>query len=231
MSGSRERRSVITSWRCSWQKLPGRTRSRLSLSLLARQLFDLLEPDDGLEVVALAQYGTRHTATPGLRALLHTREAWGHALQGRTNAVHNAVSLAEKAYAQREPEAEPRWTSGLDAAELAGVIGARYRDLARHDPAQAPRAARYIGQALLLRDASRQRNRVFDLIGLARVHLITGETEQAAALIGQAMPPAGERVPGRVGRKFGDFYRETARWAVVPAVGDARERLRPLLAV
>lgn len=86
---------------------------------------------------------------------------------------------------QREPETEPRWTSGLDAAELAGVIGARYRDLAQHDPAQTPRAVRYIGQALLLRDASRQRNRAFDLIGLARVHLIIGEPEQGAALIGQ----------------------------------------------
>jgi hypothetical protein len=207
------------------------TLAAVALAALARQLFDLLEPDDGLEIVALAQYGTRHTATPGLRALLHTREAWGHALRGCTNAVHKAVSLAEEAYAQREPKAEPRWTNGMDAAELAGVIGARYRDLARHDPAQAPKAARYIGQALVLRDASRQRNRVFDLVGLARVHLITGEPEQAAALIGQVMPLAGERVPGRVGRKLGDFYRETAPWATVPAVGDARERLRPLLTV
>lgn len=45
------------------------------------------------------------------------------------------------------------------------------------------------------------------------------------------MPLAGERVPGRVGRKLGDFYRETARWAAVPVVGDAWERLRSLLAV
>lgn len=207
------------------------TLAAVALAALARQLFDLLEPDNGLEVVALAQYGTRHTSTPGLRALLHTREAWGYAQQGRTNAVHKAVSLAEEAYAQREPEVEPRWTSGLDAAELAGVIGARYRDLARHDPAQAPRAVRYIGQALVLRDRSRQRNRTFDMIGLARLHLITGEPEQAAALIGQALPLAGERAPGRVGRKLGDFYRETARWAAVPAVRDAREQLRPLLHV
>lgn len=85
------------------------------------------------------------------------------------------------------------------------MIGARYRDLARHDPAQAPRAVRYIGQALTLRDATRQRNRAFDLIGLARVHLLTGEPEQAAALIGQAIPLASKRAPGRVGRKLGDL--------------------------
>lgn len=179
----------------------------------------------------LAHHGTRHTATPGLRALLHTREAWGNAQQGRINAVHKAVGLAEEAYARRKPDAEPRWTSGLDAAELAGVIGARYRDLARHDPAQAPRAVRYIGQPLALRNASRQRNRAFDLIGLARVHLITREPERAAALIVQALPLVGERASGRVGRKLDDFYRETVQWAAVPAVRDAREQLRPLLNV
>lgn len=55
------------------------TLAAVALAALARQLFDLLEPDDGLEVVALAQHGTRHTASPGLQALLHTREARGHA--------------------------------------------------------------------------------------------------------------------------------------------------------
>lgn len=111
------------------------------------------------------------------------------------------------------------------------MIGARYHDIARHDQPQAPRAVRYIGQALELRDASRQRNRAFDLIGLARVHLITREPEQAAVLIGQALPLVGERAPGRVGRKLGDFYRETARWAAVPVVRDVREQLCPRVAV
>jgi hypothetical protein len=68
-------------------------------------------------------------------------------------------------------------------------------------------------------------------IGLARVHLITGEPEQAATLIGQALPLTGERAPGRVGRKLGDFYREAGRWAAVPEVRDAREQLRSLLLV
>jgi hypothetical protein len=88
----------------------------------------------------------------------------------------------------------------FDLLEPDDGLGARYRDLARYDPAQASRAVGYIGQALVLRDASRQRNRVFDLIGLARVHLITGAPEQAAALIGQAMlfDRAEVRSPGRL---------------------------------
>lgn len=109
------------------------------------------------------------------------------------------------------------------------MIGARYRDLARHDPSQAGRAVAYIGRALELRDASRPRNRAFDLIGLGRAHLITGEPEQGAALIGQALRLAGERPAGRVGRKLGDFHRESDPWARVPAVRVVREQLRPLV--
>lgn len=72
------------------------TLAAVALAALTRQLFDLREPADGLEVVALAQYGTRHTATPGLRALRHTREAWGHAQQGRTHAVHRRSAWPRK---------------------------------------------------------------------------------------------------------------------------------------
>ena len=38
--------------------------------------------------------------------------------------------------------------------ELNGVIGARYRDLARHDISQAARAREHINEALRLRDPS-----------------------------------------------------------------------------
>jgi hypothetical protein len=54
-------------------------------------------------------------------------------------------------------EAEPRWLAGLDAAELAGVIGARFRDLARHEPTQDRHAVSLMGRALKLRDPTRAR--------------------------------------------------------------------------
>ena len=34
----------------------------------------------------------------------------------------------------------------------------------------------------------RTRNRVFDMIGLARAHLITGEPEQGCRLVAEALP-------------------------------------------
>jgi hypothetical protein len=109
----------------------------VALAALARQSFDLDAPDDGLQIVHLAQRGTRSTATPRLRAMLATREAWAHAQLGDARRFRYAAEDAEDAHNVGGAEDEPHWLRGFDRAELVGTIGARYRDLARHDPRQA----------------------------------------------------------------------------------------------
>jgi hypothetical protein len=204
----------------------------VALASLARQCFDLGRTTDGLEVVQLAQYGTRRTATPRLRAALATREAWAYAQQGDARAFRRTVGLAEDYHAEGAQELDTHTPSArsLDAAELAGIIGARCRDLARYDPKHARTAQDYIGRALGLRHPSRPRNRVFDLIGLARAHLISREPDRAAELIGQALPLAGAWVAGRVGLKLRDFQQEASPFATVPAMRDAREAVAELIA-
>jgi hypothetical protein len=205
----------------------------VALSALARQCFDLERPDDGLEVVQLAQYGTRRTATPRLRAVLATREAWAYALQGDATAFRRAAGLAEDYHAEGEHDRDRHTpaTRSLDTAELAGVIGARYRDLARHHAKHAHAAQDHIGRALALRDPARVRNRVFDLIGLARAHLLTREPDRAAELIHQALPLAGTWAGGRVGMKLRDFAHESAPFADVRAVRDVHGAIAELIAV
>jgi len=208
------------------------TLAAVALASLARQCFDLGRPDDGLEVVQLAQYGTRNSATPRLRAVLATREAWAHAQRGEAAAFRRAVGLAEDYHSEGVCELDLRTpsTRSLDGAELAGIIGARYRDLARHDPKHARTAQDYIGRALRLRPADRARNRVFDLVGLARAHLITREPDQAAALIHDALPSAATWAAGRVGARLRDFHREAAAFAAEPDVRDARDAIAVLVA-
>ena len=201
-----------------------------TLAALARQSFDLGAAADGLEIIGLAQHGTRDTATPGLRAMLSTRQAWGHAQRGEVYAFHRAVSAAEPSFAEAS-DGEPRWLSGLDEAELAGVLGARFRDLARHDSSQARHSVTYIGKALRLRDPSRTRNRVFDLVGLARAHLITGEPEQGCRLVAEALPLVDLGHPGRVARKLGDWSREATRYSDLPVVRETQDRVRELASV
>lgn len=204
----------------------------VALTSLARQCFDLGRPNDGLEVVQLAQYGTRNCSTPRLRAVLATREAWAYALRGDGRAFRRAVGLAEDHHSEGTCERDLRTpsTRSLDDAELAGVIGARYRDLARHSPKHARTAQDYIGRALRLRPADRVRNRVFDLVGLARTHLITREPERAVEVIHEALPFATTWVSGRVGERLRDFHREAATFVAVPEVRDVRAAISQLVA-
>ncbi|OJY41593.1 MAG: hypothetical protein BGP03_20565 [Pseudonocardia sp. 73-21] len=201
----------------------------VAIAALARQSYDAGESADGLELVELAQLGTRRTGTPGLRAMLATRQAWGYAQQGHVYAFHRAVDAAEDAFAEQRASDEPRWLRGLDEAELAGTIGARFRDLSRHEPGQAVHALGYIGRALDHRSPDRPRNRAMDLIGLARVHLLIGEPDRACELVADALPLLDPRHPGRLARKLGDFDREAVRYADVPAVRETRTRLRDLV--
>ncbi|GAA3462499.1 hypothetical protein GCM10018963_45120 [Saccharothrix longispora] len=200
----------------------------LCLAAMARQMFDLGRPEDGLELVQLGQYGTRRTATPTLQALLLTREAWAYAQMGQVREFHRAVGQAQDSFAQRRDGSEPWWLHSFDEAELEGVIGARMRDLAGHDPKQAPRAEQHIRRALDLRDPARVRNRAFDVIGLARTMMVAGEPEEACGLIQQVVPTAAGLASGRVVRKLQDFAKEAERHRDLPVVRDAREAIRGL---
>lgn len=207
------------------------TLAAVALAALGRQCFDLNRPDDGLEIVQLAQYGTRHSATPRLRAMLSTREAWAFAQRGEVQAFHRAAGLAQDFYAETT-EAEPcAWVRSFDLAELHGVIGARFRDLARHDPKQARHAQNHINQALTLRNPSRLRNRAFDLIGLARAHLITREPDQASAILNKVLPFARPWARGRVGARLADFYRESKAFAALPAIRDTRDAVNDMITI
>jgi len=200
-----------------------------ALFLLARVSFELGAPDDGLEIVHLAQRGTRDTATPGLRSLLAARETWGHGQRGNAHAFARAADSAQQAHLDSEPSGEPRWLHGHDAANLAGALGASHRDLALHDPRQAHHAVNYLGRALVLRDPSRAQIRALNSVSLSRVHLLAREPELSAVAVRSVLPLIGPRRPGLLGRKLADWHRESAPFAAVPEVQDMREQTRELV--
>jgi hypothetical protein len=200
----------------------------VALAALARQSFDLGAPDDGLAVVQLAQRGSRPSATPRLVAMLATREAWAYAQLGDTRRFRSAVDAAEDAHAASDPASEPRWLRTFDTAELVGTIGARYRDLARHDGRHAPQAVHHLGRALELRDPALTRNRAFDLVALGRAHLLIGEPDRASGVVRAALPHLDPHRPGRLARKLAEWHREAARFAAVATVAEVRETTRAL---
>ena len=199
------------------------------LAALARQCYDLGHPRDGLEIVQLAQYGSRKTATALLRSMLATREAWGYAQLWESQAFNRAIGLAEEYFSDGPSDSDPRSVQHFDAAELAGVIGGRYRDLARHEPSWARKAQDYTQQALKLRHPSKLRLRTFDLIGLARTQLIAADPQRACELICQAIPLAQPWANGRVGTKLREFHQEASQYADIPVVRDTRDLIRELI--
>jgi hypothetical protein len=146
------------------------------LAGMARQMLYRDRPDDALNLVRLAQDGSRGIAGPRVCAMLHTREAWAYAAQGRDAAFRRATAQAKEALAEAEPgDTEPYWIAYFDEAELAGVTGGRFLDLARQNPgAHADAAATQIRSALDRRGSEAGRSHALDWIGLAECHFLVG---------------------------------------------------------
>jgi hypothetical protein len=138
------------------------------------------------------------------------------------------VGLAEDYFSDGPSDDDHRSVQYFDAAELAGVIGGRYRDLARHESKWIKKAQSYIRQALTLRHPSSLRLRAFDLIGLARTYLIDAEPERACELVHEALPLAQPWTNGRVGAKLREYRQEASRYASIPVVENTRDLIRDL---
>ena len=71
---------------------------------------------------------------------------------------------------------------------------------------------------------------MFDLIGLARAHLITGEPDRGCELVIEALPRIDlGHAGGRVARKLGNWSREASRYADMPAVRETQDQVRELV--
>ncbi|MEU6123581.1 hypothetical protein [Streptomyces sp. NPDC047123] len=213
------------------------------LSSMSRQMIHLGRPDDALELVHLAQYGSRDIASPRTQAMLYAMEARAYASMGQPGKCKRAVRMAEDAFADAEDytEPEPDWIRFFSEAELNGENAHSYRDLAYvagRSPTYASLAEPVMDRAVRLfeKDAEHQRSYALNLIGKATVHLLQREPEQSTVLAGQALDIAkkvrSERVNTRLRktvdtavRDFGDVaevVRFTERLAIeMPETAEA----------
>ena len=99
---------------------------------MSRQMIHLGRPDDALELIHLAQYGSRECATPRTQAMLYAMEARAYANMGQPSKCKRAVRMAEDTFAEAglDGEPEPDWIRFFSAAELNGENGHSFRDLA-----------------------------------------------------------------------------------------------------
>ncbi|MFB7268794.1 hypothetical protein [Streptomyces sp. NPDC056244] len=192
------------------------------LSSMSRQMIHLGRPDDALELIHLAQYGSRDCATPRTQAMLYAMEARAYANTGQPGKCKRAVRMAEDAFSDAglDSEPEPDWIRFFTEAELNAENAHSYRDLAYvagRSPTYASLAEPLMRRAVDLfeKDEEHQRSYALNLIGMATVHLLKKEPEQSTALAQQALKVArkvrSERVNTRLrktvdtaARDFGD---------------------------
>ncbi|QKW09444.1 hypothetical protein HUT18_26695 [Streptomyces sp. NA04227] len=189
------------------------------LSSMSRQMIHLGRPEDALELVHLAQYGSRDCAGPRTQAMLHAMEARAYANMGQPGKCKRAVRMAEDTFEDAEEftEPEPDWIRFFSRAELHGENAHSYRDLAYvagRSPTYASLAEPVMARAVELfgKDEEHQRSYALNLIGMATVHLLRREPEQSADLAAQAMTVArkvrSERVNTRIRKTVDTAVRE-----------------------
>ena len=181
----------------------------LVLSDMGRQMIHLNRSNDALELIHLAQYGSRDSAGPRQQALLHAMEARAYANLGEVNKCYRAARLAEDSFGDIATTSteEPDWLGFFSEAELNAENAHSYRDLSYH----AGRSEVYALQAqpvmeraveLFSQDEKHQRSYALNLIGMASVHLLQKEPEAAASSAQQAVDIAtrirSERVNTRI---------------------------------
>ncbi|WEO95041.1 hypothetical protein A6P39_014015 [Streptomyces sp. FXJ1.172] len=193
------------------------------LSSMSRQMIHLGRPDDALELIHLAQYGSRDCASPRTQSMLYAMEARAYANMGQPGKTKRAVRMAEDAFAEADEwdEPDPDWIRFFSEAELYGENSHSFRDLAYvagRSPTYASLAEPLMQRAveLFAMDAEHQRSYALNLIGKATVHLLQREPELGTAYASQAMEIAkkvrSERVNTRIrktvdtaARDYGDL--------------------------
>ncbi|MFJ4676489.1 hypothetical protein [Kitasatospora sp. NPDC088783] len=202
------------------------------LAGMARQMLCTDRPGDALELVRLAQDGSQGHAGPRVRAMLRTREAWAYAAMGRVAAFRRATGQAEDELSTARPtDDEPHWIAYFDQAEISGVTGGRLLDLARTDPhTHADAAAQHIRSALAARGAEAGRSHALDRIGLAEALFLAGDITAAVEETRQAVAAAALTKSDRVRTQLCGLYQYTVGHSTNPAVREARDSIRELLA-
>ncbi|MFB7458910.1 MULTISPECIES: hypothetical protein [unclassified Streptomyces] len=179
------------------------------LSSMSRQMIHLGRPEDALELIHLAQYGSRDCASPRTQSMLYALEARAYANMGQPGKCKRAVRMAEDSFGDAEDwdEPDPDWIRFFSEAELYGENSHSFRDLAYvagRSPTYASLAEPLMQKAVerFAEDHEHQRSYALNLIGMATVQLLQREPEQSTEYARQAMRVAkkvrSERVNTRI---------------------------------
>lgn len=206
------------------------------LSKMGCQMIHLGRPDDALELVHLAQYGSRESATARTQAMLHAMEARAYANMGQPGKCKRAVRMAEETFEDVDAVAqEPDWIRFFSEGELKAETAHSYRDLAYSSgrspayvslarPAMERAVELFRREAQELEGGGHQRSYALNLIGMASVHLLQKEPADCACRAEEAMDVAkrlrSERVNTRLRQTAADAAQDFGNVAEVERLSE-----------
>jgi DNA-binding transcriptional regulator YiaG/tetratricopeptide (TPR) repeat protein len=170
------------------------------LSNLSHQANYLGRYDEALQFARAAQASGAGRASGTVTAMFLAMEARALASSGDARLCARALSLAEQAFAQRDPSKDPHWISYFDAPELAGETAHCFRDLGQPNETQmfAAQASDPI--------ATPARTRGFISMVTAAGAFKAGNLDEALAHATEAVSLTGSLQSSRYVRYLTDFH-------------------------
>ncbi|MDK1344182.1 XRE family transcriptional regulator [Streptomyces sp. 378] len=160
-------------------------------------------------------------AAPGVRALLHERLAWAHAVAGNDEETERALEAAQAALAEVDSHRQPDWVAWVDQTELEIMTGRCWTELRRP-----LRAVPVLEAALARYDDDHARDKSLYLSWLADSYLTAGEVEQAAAVTGRALDLASGVASVRPRQRLSPVLQRLAEHEALPGVVEVLDRAR-----
>lgn len=183
-----------------------------SLAFLAYEKADRATAEESTRVA-----GTR--ATPRVRALLHERLAWAHAVSGQALAAERALEAAAAAVSERATDPEPDFVFWVDSLEIDIMTGRCLAELRR------PNAIPVLEDALSRYDDTHSRDKALYLTWLAHAYLNADQPEKGATVTGHALDLAAGVGSVRPGERLRGVLHRLSRFGG-PEVAEVLERAR-----
>jgi hypothetical protein len=172
--------------------------------------------------VAEASCATADGGVPTtVRALLHERRAWAHAVAGNAREADEALTAAQAAVASNQGVPQPDWSSWVDEQELQIMAGRCWTELRRP-----LRAVPLLEDVLRGFDDAHARNKALYSCWLADAYLMAGEVEAAAGVADRILDLSVGVASVRPRQRLQPILRQLGSHQGVPIIADVLEKAR-----
>jgi transcriptional regulator with XRE-family HTH domain len=161
-------------------------------------------------------------APKSVRALLHERLAWAHAVAGNATEAEAALNSAQDALGEQPvTQEQPDWAAWVNHSELQIMTGRCWTELRR------PLRAVPVLEAVLSRfDDTHARDKSLYLCWLADAYLSAGEVDQAAAVASKVIDLSADVASVRPRERLAPLLGALARHRSVPGVREVLDAAR-----